>query len=237
MDIGKAFGQMFKDPNWVKKMLFFSLFVILSIFIIGIPFVFGYMILMIRGYMDGDENLPKWQDNWELIIKTGLKFILIMIIFSAVSGTVSFFISALFNFAVILISQIDGTEFITITLSLVQMTINIIIGAIVSGINLLIMIKFARDYNFGGVFDLEWYPSYFNRNWKNIVIYLLLNMVTASLATFGIIACCIGVLATAFYAITVNSSLMAQIDIHDRGAMSLGNNKELLSESGSSEVE
>jgi hypothetical protein len=61
MDIGKAFGFVFEDEEWVTKLLLGTVILLIPIF--GMFAALGYVIALIRKVMVGDARpLPAWQD-------------------------------------------------------------------------------------------------------------------------------------------------------------------------------
>lgn len=89
MNIGKAFNYPFKDPKWTTKMAWFALFSLLSMMIIGIPFVMGYMVLATKNACEGKEELPEWAGNWEKIFMEGLKYFVVTMVVSLVASLAS----------------------------------------------------------------------------------------------------------------------------------------------------
>lgn len=68
----KSFGFMFKDERWITKLLIGSLFALLSMVFIGMPFLNGYLIRIVRHRLDHKEGLPDW-DNLGKLFTDGLK--------------------------------------------------------------------------------------------------------------------------------------------------------------------
>ncbi|RLC97785.1 MAG: hypothetical protein DRI77_06515 [Chloroflexi bacterium] len=61
MDIGKAFGFVFEDKDWVSKLLLGSVILLIPIF--GTFALLGYTIALIRNVKAGEPRpLPAWQD-------------------------------------------------------------------------------------------------------------------------------------------------------------------------------
>ena len=61
MDIGKAFGFVFEDRDWVSKLLLGSAILLIPIF--GTFALLGYTIAIVRNVKAGELNpLPDWQD-------------------------------------------------------------------------------------------------------------------------------------------------------------------------------
>jgi hypothetical protein len=63
IDFGRAFQFFFEDPEWVKKTVMGSLFVLLTMVLIGAPFLAGYGMAVMRRTARGEARpLPEWDD-------------------------------------------------------------------------------------------------------------------------------------------------------------------------------
>ena len=80
-DLGKAFTFPFKDPNWLSKLLVGALFLILSIFVVGIFIIAGYFVQTIQRVMRREENaLPEWTDIGVMLV-VGFKFCVVYLLY------------------------------------------------------------------------------------------------------------------------------------------------------------
>src|SRR5215212_186394 len=78
MDIGRAFGYTFQDPNWLKKIVIGGLLLIIPIF--GWFVVGGYGIRVMRNVLSGtDLPLPEWDDLGALFMDGLSAFIVTLI--------------------------------------------------------------------------------------------------------------------------------------------------------------
>src|SRR5207237_1300515 len=65
-DFGRPFAFVFEDPEWVQKILLGGVFVLASVVIVGIFFVYGYVARLVRNVIDGVQYpLPAWDDHGE----------------------------------------------------------------------------------------------------------------------------------------------------------------------------
>jgi hypothetical protein len=63
VDFGRAFQFFFEDPEWQKKLLTGSLFALLSLLLVGLPFLAGYSMEVLRRTARGEARpLPEWDD-------------------------------------------------------------------------------------------------------------------------------------------------------------------------------
>ncbi len=80
MDIGRAFGVLFEDRDWVMKLILGSVLMLIPIF--GQLALLGYGVAIIRNVMAGDPNpLPAW-DNLGDYFMDGLKLAVVNLIYA-----------------------------------------------------------------------------------------------------------------------------------------------------------
>ncbi len=73
LDFGRSFRFVFDDPDWVKKVLLGSLFVLLSMFLVGGVFLAGYLAQLIQRSARGEAHpLPVW-DNLGDLFRSGVR--------------------------------------------------------------------------------------------------------------------------------------------------------------------
>lgn len=69
IDFGRAFQFFFEDPEWQKKTLMGSLFALLTMVIVGAPFLAGYGMAVLRRTARGEAlPLPEWDDYGKLFM-------------------------------------------------------------------------------------------------------------------------------------------------------------------------
>src|SRR5919109_3200272 len=63
LDLGRAFRFVIDDPEWVKKIIIGGLFALLSVILVGAPFVAGYFVRLLRNVARGEARpMPEWDD-------------------------------------------------------------------------------------------------------------------------------------------------------------------------------
>lgn len=77
----KSFGYVFKDPDWVVKLVIGTVFVLLTPFMIGVPFMTGYMIRIIRYRLEGKEGLPAWTNLGGMFVD-GIKMVFVGFVYA-----------------------------------------------------------------------------------------------------------------------------------------------------------
>ena len=82
MDIGKSIQFVFEDERWIVKLLIGLVLMLLSIFIIPIFFLMGYMVAVARNVKDGVKNpLPEWED-WGKLFMDGIYIFLAQMVYT-----------------------------------------------------------------------------------------------------------------------------------------------------------
>lgn len=84
MDIGNIVGDAVRYPSqdW-KKVLFLGVFTLLSMVIIGILFVPGYLLRVLKATLAGSDELPEF-DDWGEMIVDSIKLIIVSIVYSII---------------------------------------------------------------------------------------------------------------------------------------------------------
>jgi hypothetical protein len=214
MDIGKAFTYVFEDAKWLTKLLFAALFALLSTIIIGVPFLLGYQVELIRNVHRGDpQPLPEWS-NLGAKFSEGLKLLVVVfvyalplivlaccanIIVAAGSGGSG---SSDSGGAIAAIASIVGLLF-----TCVQLIYAIIFAIILPAV----ILRFtqtgdiAASFRFGEVIAIP------RRAPGPYVITILISIVAQFVGQLGLIACVIGVFFTIAYAYFVIAHLYGQL--------------------------
>ncbi len=79
MDVSKSFRYVFDDERWVGKL---GIGALITIFIVTIPLLVGWMIGIVRNVMNDDETpMPEWTD-WGKLFMDGLKIIVAQLIYT-----------------------------------------------------------------------------------------------------------------------------------------------------------
>ena len=172
-NIGRAFSYMFEDKNWFGKIFIGGLFCLLSFVFIGMPFVFGYILEVVkRSSENKGVPLPEWDDLGGKFTR-GLIYIIILIIYVLPGSLLS--MSELFCFSFLWwIAMLFVIPYITVRYSL-------------SG-------------NFADAFQFKQMFEFVKLNFSNIFIVVLLSIALSILSSFGILFLVVGVFFTWFWA-------------------------------------
>ena len=90
MDIGTSITYVFRDKNWLTKLAIGAAILLVSIPLtpilvgfVGIALVLGYSLDVLRNVRAGvAQPLPEWRDRWGEWMVSGLKYLLLLLIWS-----------------------------------------------------------------------------------------------------------------------------------------------------------
>jgi hypothetical protein len=175
MNCTRAFSFMFEDKNWIVKIILGAIFNLLSVILIGLPFLFGYLLELARNSAEGKEiPLPEW-DNLGDKFARGLVYTIIIIIYS-LPGIILSFIPC--------IRYCLGPLYFVALMFVIPY----------------ITLKYARTGSFEDCFRFNEMIDFVKKNINNLVIVVLLVIALQIIATFGVLALVVGVFFTTFWA-------------------------------------
>lgn len=207
MDYGKAFSFFFEDKDWLKKMLIGGLFNLLAVVIVGGIINAGYYIRAMRNVRDGLVNvLPEWEDIGSFL-SDGVAPWGISLIYALPSAVPSLVANVLSTFGSAIKENV-GTAFSVLSIccscvSLLGYLVTILLPAAL--VNYVRVGSFGAAFRFGDLFKMiQKFPGPY-------ALVVLLSIALHMLAGFGVIACCIGVLATGFWSMCASYHLYGQL--------------------------
>jgi hypothetical protein len=175
LQVGRAFSFMFEDKNWVVKILLGAVFNLLTLVLVGIPFIFGYLLELAKNSSEGKElPLPEWDKLGDKFVR-GLIYTIILIIYS-IPG--------------IILSAIDCVQFCFAPLYFLALAF----------VLPYITVKYAQTGNFEDAFRFNEIINFVKANLNNLVIVVLLSIALQIIATFGTLALVVGIFFTMFWA-------------------------------------
>lgn len=173
-DLARAFTYMFEDKNWLPKILIGAAFTLLSFILIGIPFVAGYIVTLIkRSYEDQEIPLPEWDNFGDMLMKGVVAFILVIIVF----------------LPAIILSVLPCFKLLSFFAGLLGM----LVMPLVLG-------RYAVTGDLNKVFEINELIELLRDNIANLAAVLILWIIFSVIASLGVLALVIGFLFTAFYA-------------------------------------
>ncbi|MBI4316999.1 MAG: DUF4013 domain-containing protein [Chloroflexi bacterium] len=204
-DIGKAFTYMFEDENWFTKILVGGFFVLVSIALIGIPFVVGYVVEVVQNVAAGRARpLPEWTNLGDKFVKGLVLAVAIFIWF--IPG----YVLQLFGSVLPAIGD-QRTVGALAVLGLIFGCLAFIYNLFVAFMIPSLMISYARQPAFGSLFRFSDLFRFISARFGDYVVVVVLTFVTQIVAGFGIVLLCIGIILTWFWAALVNAHLYGQL--------------------------
>ena len=221
MDIGKAFGFVFEDENWIVKVLIGA-----GVFLVGlllgvlvIPAVIagailaGYEVEIVRRVIRGDmDALPEW-DNWGALITDGLKVLVIGIVYALPAIIVSLCLGVP---AGILAEDSPG---LSSALSILSSCLSILWAIVISILLPAAIAFFVAEDELGAAFRFGEVISFVRDNLSTYLVTFVMSWVASIVGSLGSLLCGIGVLATMPYSLMVTGHLYGQAYVVSQGHM------------------
>jgi len=175
LQVGRAFSFMFEDKNWVVKILLGAVFNLLTLVLVGIPFIFGYLLELAKNSSEGKElPLPEWDNLGDKFVR-GLIYTIIVIIYSIPGIVLSFIPCVKYCFGPL--------YFLALLFVLPYITV-----------------KYAQTGSFEDVFRFNEIIDFAKANFNNLIIVVLLTIALQIIASFGALALVVGIFFTVFWA-------------------------------------
>jgi len=175
LQVGRAFSFMFEDKNWVVKILLGAVFNLLTLVLVGIPFIFGYLLELAKNSSEGKElPLPEWDNLGDKFVR-GLIYTIIVIIYSIPGIILSFIPCVKYCFGPL--------YFLALLFVLPYITV-----------------KYAQTGSFEDVFRFNEIIDFAKANFNNLIIVVLLTIALQIIASFGALALVVGIFFTVFWA-------------------------------------
>lgn len=199
----KALRVLFDDPDWVKKTLFGSLFVLLGALFVGVFWTMGYIAQVIRNTARGDASpLPDWDDLGG-IFQDGLALVGAMLVYVfGVLIVVGVLLGCVFGLAAVGGSS-DAAEAMgalgVLLVNLLSFALYAVMLLFLPAVITRVALedRFSAAFEFGAIFD------YIKRNAGNYLLAVLAYFIASMISQFGILLLCIGIFPAAFWALVV----------------------------------
>lgn len=207
-NLGEAFTYAFSDRDWPVKFAVGALFLLLCLLLVGIPFVAGYFVELIRRVARNElPYLPDWS-NLGRIFGRGLVYLVIALIYTLPLTLLG---CCLFGTTLLLSGSADGeagrATFGTLVGTLAA-CLGLPVGLLYAAIMPVVTVQYAVRDEFGAAFRFGEMWELVRANLGNYLIVVLIAWAVSHLiAPLGVIACGVGVLATGFYALVVTGYL------------------------------
>ncbi len=186
-NIGKAFSFVFEDPKWLGKVLVGGLVLLLSIFVLPVPLLVGYLVELRANVIKREGTvLPEWSNVSQKYSK-GLILIVGMILYYLVG----------------IILRKTGVPFSGLFSSIYSLIMTFYLPVMT--------VFFAKEQTFSSMFKVGEILQFVTKNLVALIVFWLLQFVLAIVALTGLIGVIIGVFFTAFYTFAVQAYLYAAL--------------------------
>jgi Protein of unknown function (DUF4013) len=210
LDPARALSYLLNDVGWLRKFFMGALFLLGSFLIIPFFIVLGYQLQVVRMVASGDDGcLPGW-DNVGSKLKQGAQLFLVTFIYGlpflvTLGGTVTLGVAvgrgvseapkvlAVLGFALGWLLTIAFGLGLRLVMPAIAIRLAVT-GRMRKALQARTVLRMVRG-------DIRQY----------LVVLLVSLIMTLVVAPLGLLACCIGVLLTGFYAFLVNAHLYGQL--------------------------
>ena len=182
--VGESFSWPFQDPEWAGKLLVQGLINLIPI--VGWIATFGWAMMLIDNYRAGKRELPPAGFHLERGIALFVVWVVWGIVFNIPTNLLRGAANANDNVG---LSSLAG---------LVGLALGLLLGFLAPSI-----VSHTYRSGFSGGFDIAGIWATATANPTNSIIAGLLIWVAAVIASFGLVLCCVGIIFTAPYAVTI----------------------------------
>jgi len=195
--VGDAFGWAFKDPAWLGKIAVQGLILIIPI--VGAIAAVGWLLLAFENARSGRNELPPAGFH----LSRGIGLFAVYLIYAIVLNIPTFILSLIGGHTVTTeqgFSYSTGSPLANLWQLLAQLFLDFLAPT-------LIVMVYHRG--FAGGFDIGNIWRYATSNPTNSIVGGLVIFVSGLIGGLGLIACCIGVLFTIIYSLSIQAGVAA----------------------------
>jgi hypothetical protein len=209
LDFVRALRFVVEDPDWIKKILIGGLFTLLSVILVGAPFVSGYFVRLVRNVARGEARpLPEWDDLGGLFMD-GLRALAVYLghVLAAMILPVS--VGCLLGVVMGGASQAGGGS--------AREALGMLAGlgmVAVYGIGALLMLvlmlyvpaalmRFVLYNRVAAGYEPREVVGIIRRNLGNYLLAIVLYLVANMASQLGVVLCCVGVLPLGFWSVCI----------------------------------
>ena len=208
-DFLKPLTFVFDDPRWMPKILIGGLFIIASVFLVGVFFIYGYLARLARNVIAGLPNpLPEWDDlggyfsEGVKLFCVGLVYAIPLIIVAAVVFIPAAIMGS--NADNETIRSLGGMSMACVWCLFFPLTLAFAVWMPAA----LLMVVVSGDFKAG--FDFRRIINFIRANVGNYLLSIILALIASFASQLGFLLLCIGVIFTAFWARVVAAYAFGQ---------------------------
>jgi hypothetical protein len=207
-DFARPFAFVFEDPEWVQKMLLGGVFMLASVVIVGIFFVYGYFARLVRNVIDGVQYpLPSWDDLGDYFMEGLRLFAVCMVYLLPIIG-----LAMMFIFPAMLAEVTnnetfrDASDVMTSCLACVMAPVGLLLAVWLPAALLMAVV----DRRFGAAFEFGRIWNFLKANAGNYVLAYIAWLVARFIVPLGFVLCCIGIVFVLFWSFCVGAYSFGQ---------------------------
>ncbi len=211
LDFAQVFRFAFDDPDWIKKMLLGGLFTLLGVLIVGVFFVSGYVVRLVRRSAKGEVRpLPEWDDLGGLfgegvpVVGAYLAHVLPLVLVP---------LCVLIASAVVF----GGTASLAGRSEEVAGVMGAMLSLVILGLYAVFMlamlalmfylpaalVRLSLFSRFGAAFEWRDNLAFIRRNLGQYLLAIGFYLIASFIAQFGVILCFVGVFPASFWSVCV----------------------------------
>jgi hypothetical protein len=210
IDFGRCFTFVTEDPEWLTKVLVGGLFTLLSVVLVGLPFVLGYWGRTLRNVAAGQPRpLPPWDDLGGLF-GDGLRLLAVYLVYTIGVAVALAALSCVFVAPLMVAggAGLDhGPEALLAALGGLGTLLFYAAVMVVSLAGLVYlpaaMTRSALRESFSEGFSWRGIVVFIQANLGHYALTLVIYLVASFLSQLGAILCCVGVFPAAFWSYLV----------------------------------
>lgn len=219
MDYSKALTWYTKDAKFWPTVLTLSLYILSCLLFLPIiyvvPYMTGYLIVLIRNIQKGDYTLPDVTGNYW---KEGIPLVLLGFALSLIVGLL--FSIVIFGGAVLtgILAEVSSSYRLVLSLGiqLLSLLFQMLTSFVLPFVYFMAYAIYAKTNAISSLFEIENYKKAWQQNSWNIVIgYFIFMAVSSALSFAGLIACCIGVLPAAVVSQFIMAGVVGQYNVEN----------------------
>ncbi len=215
IDFGQSFSFFGEDPDWLKKLLIGGGFMLLSALLVGVPFVLGYFGRTLRNAAAGAQRpLPEWDDLGGLFGE-GLRLTAVYLLYGLATGLVIAAPGCLLMLPAMLAGQSGhGSEAFGALAGLAVLTfygLGMLFSLVLMIYLPAALTRAVMRGTIGDGFAFQAIVGFIRGNIGNYLLALVIYLVAAFVAQFGLLLCCVGVFPAAFASYLVLAVSLGQV--------------------------
>ena len=207
-DFAKPFTFVFEDPRWTQKILMGGLFYLAGFVIVGWFFILGYCARLARNVVAGETHpMPEWEELGEFFNEGLRLFGVVLVYVVPMIALMGFFIVPL------ILADASGNRALRELsggmagcLACLIMPLSLAIAFFMPASLLFASV----EQRFNAAFDFSRIWAFIKANLGNYLLALVVYLIARTLAGFGIILLCIGVIFTGFWSFLITTHGYAQ---------------------------